>query len=74
MQKTYVGPMARVKLIVSQHSMTRLVSPDMILGRYTGRWGSTQKETRDKNDVSGGIVSPTTTSDVSDNNATEEES
>ena len=28
------GPMARVKLIVSQHEMTRLVSPSMILGRY----------------------------------------
>lgn len=28
------GPMARVKLIVSQHEMTRLVSPAMILGRY----------------------------------------
>mmetsp|Transcript_39835 Transcript_39835/g.95856 ORF Transcript_39835/g.95856 Transcript_39835/m.95856 type:complete len:1116 (+) Transcript_39835:87-3434(+) len=27
-------PMARVKFFVSQHSMTRLVSPDMILGRY----------------------------------------
>jgi len=27
-------PMARVKLIVSQHEMTRLVSPAMILGRY----------------------------------------
>lgn len=28
------GPMARVKLTVSQHEMTRLVSPAMILGRY----------------------------------------
>lgn len=28
------GPMARVKLTVSQHTMTRLVSPAMILGRY----------------------------------------
>lgn len=28
------GPMARVKLFVSQHEMTRLVSPAMILGRY----------------------------------------
>lgn len=28
------GPMAIVKLIVSQHEMTRLVSPAMILGRY----------------------------------------
>lgn len=33
-QSTIDGPMARVKLIVSQHEMTRLVSPSMILGRY----------------------------------------
>jgi len=33
-QSTLNGPMARVKLIVSQHEMTRLVSPAMILGRY----------------------------------------
>jgi hypothetical protein len=31
---TVNGPMARVKLIVSQHEMTRLVSSSMILGRY----------------------------------------
>ncbi|KAL7554833.1 hypothetical protein ACHAWF_018375 [Thalassiosira exigua] len=28
------GPMAKVKLIVSQHEMVRFVSPAMILGRY----------------------------------------
>jgi hypothetical protein len=33
-QSTVNGPMARVKLIVSKHEMTRLVSPSMILGRY----------------------------------------
>lgn len=33
-QSTLNGPMARVKLIISQHEMTRLVSPAMILGRY----------------------------------------
>ena len=33
-QSTVNGPMARVKLIVSQHEMTRLVCPAMILGRY----------------------------------------
>jgi len=33
-QSTVNGPMARVKLIVSQHEMIRLVSTSMILGRY----------------------------------------
>ena len=33
-QSTVDGPMARVKLIVSQHEMIRLVSTAMILGRY----------------------------------------
>lgn len=48
--------------------MTRVVSPVMILGRYTGRWGSAGKKgpSDGKKAVSGGIVSPSTTSDVSD--------
>lgn len=33
-QSTVDGPMVRVKLIVSQHEMIRLVSTSMILGRY----------------------------------------
>lgn len=33
-QSIHNGPIARVKLFVSQHEMTRLVSPAMILGRY----------------------------------------
>jgi hypothetical protein len=33
-QSTVNGPMARVKLIVSQHEMIRLISPAMILGGY----------------------------------------
>jgi len=33
-QSVVDGPMARVKLFVSQHEMTRLVTPAMILGRY----------------------------------------
>jgi len=33
-QSTVDGPMARVKLFVSQHEMIRLVSTSMILGRY----------------------------------------
>ena len=62
--------------------MTRLVSPDMILGRYMGRWGSSgkkdvpkfdgkksippvQSNTRNM-DSAGGMISPSTTSDVSD--------
>lgn len=36
-QSTMNGPMARVRLIVSQHEMIRLVSPAMILGRYVPR-------------------------------------
>mmetsp|Transcript_26829 Transcript_26829/g.54753 ORF Transcript_26829/g.54753 Transcript_26829/m.54753 type:complete len:1082 (-) Transcript_26829:207-3452(-) len=34
-QSTYIGPMARVKFFVSQHTMTRLVSPSLILDMYT---------------------------------------
>ena len=34
-QSTTNGPMARVTLFVSQHVITRWVSPAMILGRYT---------------------------------------
>jgi len=33
----YEGPMIRAKLTVSQHQMTRLVAPSMILGRYVAR-------------------------------------
>lgn len=33
-QSTWDGPMARVKMIVSQHEMTRIISPSMILGRW----------------------------------------
>ena len=62
--------MVKVKLIVSQHTMTRLVSPDMILGRYMGRWGSSGKKDVSKFDgkksIPGGMISPSTTSDVSD--------
>ncbi|KAL7539249.1 hypothetical protein ACHAXR_009124 [Thalassiosira sp. AJA248-18] len=39
---TINGPMARVKLIVSQHEMIRLVSPAMILGRYAPKKRSKQ--------------------------------
>ena len=50
--------------------MTRLVSPDMILGRYMGRWGSSGKKDvpkfDDKKSIPGGMISPSTTSDVSD--------
>jgi hypothetical protein len=50
--------------------MTRLVSPDMILGRYMGRWGSSGKKDAskfdDKKSIPGGMISPSTTSDVSD--------
>ena len=54
----------RVKMIVSQHTMTRLVSPAMILGRYMGRWGSSGKQGAKKNELaSAGIVSPSTTSE-----------
>lgn len=67
--------MVRVKLIVSQHTMTRLVSPAMILGRYMGHWGSLGKKgpSDGKKAVPEGIVSPSTTSDVTDT-AIEEES
>lgn len=70
--------MVRVKLIVSQHTLTRLVSPAMILGRYMGRWGSSGKkgpsdDSDGKKAAPGGIVSPSTTSDISDI-AVEEES
>ena len=62
--------MVRVRLIVSQHILTRLVSPAMILGRYMGRWGSSGKKEASKYDgkkaVPGGIISPSTASDVSD--------
>jgi len=33
-QSTQHGTMARVKMTVSEHQMVRLISPDMILGRY----------------------------------------
>ena len=33
-QSTVHGTMARVKMTVSEHQMVRLISPDMILGRY----------------------------------------
>ncbi|KAK1744924.1 chromodomain-containing protein [Skeletonema marinoi] len=77
-QSTIDGPMVRVKLIVSQHTLTRLVSPAMILGRYMGRWGSSGKkgssdDSDGKKAAPGGIVSPSTTSDISDI-AVEEES
>ena len=36
-QSTMNGTMAKVKLIISQHDMIRLVSPAMILGRYVPR-------------------------------------
>jgi len=42
-QSTWDGPMARVKLIVSQHEMTRIVSPAMILGRYVPRQRKTKQ-------------------------------
>ncbi len=76
-QSTIDGPMVRVKLIVSQHILTRLVSPDMILGRYMGRWGSSGKkeasEDGGKKAAPGGIsVSPSTTGDVSDSAVSEE--
>jgi hypothetical protein len=53
--------MVRVKLIVSQHVMTRLVSPAMILGRYIGRWGTSAKQGNsdaEKESDSGRLVSP----------------
>jgi hypothetical protein len=55
--------------------MTRLVSPAMILGRYMGHWGSLGKKgpSDGKKAVPEGIVSPSTTSDVTDT-AIEEES
>ena len=63
--------MVRVKLIVSQHILTRLVSPAMVLGRYMGRWGSSgKKETSDHDKKA--AVSPSTTGDVSDAGISEE--
>ncbi len=64
--------MVRVKLIVSQHILTRLVSPAMILGRYMGRWGSSGKKENSDHDGKKAAVSPSTTGDVSDTADSEE--
>mmetsp|Transcript_20974 Transcript_20974/g.45477 ORF Transcript_20974/g.45477 Transcript_20974/m.45477 type:complete len:674 (+) Transcript_20974:316-2337(+) len=48
-QSTNNGPMVRVKLIVSQHEMTRLVSTAMILGRYVPRKRKSKQTNAEKN-------------------------
>ena len=40
----YEGPVIRAKLTVSQHEMTRLIVPSMILGRYVPRKRKTNSQ------------------------------
>ena len=52
------GTMAKVKLIISQHDMIRLVSPAMILGRYVPR---NNRKSNKKNVVDNDLVTDLST-------------
>ena len=55
-QSTVNRPLVRVKLIVSQHEMIRLVSPAMILGRYVPR--KSKKKSKKANVTATGTKEP----------------
>ena len=57
-QSTMNGAMAKVKLIISQHDMIRLVSPAMILGRYVPR---NNRKSNKKNVVDNDLVTDLST-------------